>query len=392
MTKRFSAKDILFIVGIILVAFNLRPAITSVGPLIGTIREQMHLANWNVGLLTSLPLLAFAIMSPLAPKLRNRLGNELAMTVGLTLLSIGIVIRVFPFLLLLYTGTVLIGLGIAICNVLLPGIIKEKFPNHIGTMTGVYTTCMSIFAATASGISVPLAITTGFGWQYTLATWGILALIGLFIWLRLYQQRSKSTERLFFATTGSNLFHSALAWQVTIFMGLQSFLFYATISWLPEIIQAQGFSIETSGWLLSYMQFVGLPATFLTPVLASRFNNQQGIILCLSSMSFIGYTGILFASSIVSLTIFITILGLSLGGCISLALALLGLRAQHARESAELSGMAQSFGYLLAAVGPILIGLIYDISQSWTIPIIVILLVSIIMMGFGLGAARNKYV
>lgn len=392
MSKRFSTRDILFAVGIILVAFNLRPAITSVGPLVGTIRDEMGLANWNVGLITSLPLLAFAVMSPLAPKLRNRVGNELTILIGLTLLFLGIIARIISHSFPLYIGTTFVGLGIAICNVLLPGIIKEKFPNHIGSMTGVYTTCMSIFAAIASGVSVPLAKTAGIGWEYALAIWSILTLIGLIIWFILYRTQPKTAERDFFATTGSSLFRSFLAWQVTLFMGLQSFLFYVTISWLPEILQAQGVSVATSGWLLSYMQFVGLPATFLAPVIAGRLKKQQGIIITLGSMAIIGYSGILLVNNFNWLVLFITLIGLALGGSISLALALLGLRARNSKQSAELSGMAQSFGYLLAAIGPILIGSIYDFNQSWTIPIIVILFISVVMMGFGIGATRDKYV
>ncbi|CQR48345.1 putative transporter YycB [Paraliobacillus sp. PM-2] len=392
MSNRFSTRYILFTIGIILVAFNLRPAITSVGPLVGPIRDQMGLDNWNVGLITSLPLLSFAIMSPLAPKLRNRVGNELSILIGLILLFIGIITRIIPHSFPLYVGTTLVGLGIAICNVLLPGIIKEKFPNHIGTMTGIYTTCMSIFAAIASGVSVPLAKTAGLGWEYALAIWSIPTFFGLIIWFVLYRTQPKLTERDFFATTGSNLFRSFLAWQVTLYMGLQSFLFYVTISWLPEIIQAQGVSISTSGWLLSYMQFVGLPATFLAPIIAGRVKKQQSIIITLSSMAIIGYCGILLADTFIWLVLCITLIGIALGGSISLALALLGLRARHAKQSAELSGMAQSFGYLLAATGPILIGSIYDVNQSWTMPIIVILFISILMMGFGIGAARDRYV
>ncbi|MFB1050293.1 CynX/NimT family MFS transporter [Paraliobacillus sp. JSM ZJ581] len=392
MSKRFSTKNILFVIGIIFVAFNLRPAITSVGPLVGTIRDQMGLANWNVGLITSLPLLSFAIMSPLAPKLRNRVGNELSVLIGLILLFLGIITRIIPHSIPLYAGTTFIGLGIAICNVLLPGIIKEKFPNHIGPMTGVYTTCMSVFAAIGSGVSVPLAETAGLGWEYTLAIWSTLTFIALIIWFILYRTQPKTTELDFFATTGSNLLRSFLAWQVTLFMGLQSFLFYVTISWLPEILQAQGVSIATSGWLLSYMQFVSLPTAFLTPIIAGRLKKQQSIIITLGSIAIIGFSGILLADSFHFLALFITLIGFAQGGSMSLALTLLGLRAKHAKQSAQLSGMAQSFGYLLAAIGPILIGSIYDFSHSWTIPIIVILLISILMIVFGIGATRDKYV
>lgn len=392
MIRRFTKKQILFMIGIIIVSFNLRPAITSVGPLIGTIRDQMGLANWNAGLITSLPLLAFAFMSPIAPKLRNKYGNEVTILLGLTLLLSGILIRIITYSFTLYLGTIFVGLGIAICNVLLPGIIKEKFPNHIGTMTGVYTTCMSIFAATASGISIPLAKHFGIGWQNALGIWALLAIIGIVIWISIYRNKPKVVEQEYYATSGSHLYKSPLAWQVTLFMGLQSFLFYITISWLPEIIHAQGFSIATGGWLLSYMQFISLPATFLTPIIAGRLRNQQGIMIVISIISFLGYGALLLEGSLAFTIGAITLIGFALGSSISLALALLGMRAQTAKQAAELSGMAQSFGYLLAATGPFAIGLIFDVAQTWNIPLLVIIFASLVMSLFGLGATRNKYV
>lgn len=392
MTKTLSKQQRILMIAVIVLAFNLRPAITSVGPLIGIIRDDLGLSNWTVGLLTSLPLLAFAIMSPIAPKLRNTFGNERTILIGLTLLLTGILTRLLANSIALYTGTVFVGLGIAVCNVLLPGIIKEKFPNHIGTMTGVYTSCMSIFAATASGISFPLASQVGLGWKNTLALWALLAILGIIIWFILYRTTPKVVEREYFATTGSRLFHSMLAWQVTLFMGLQSFLFYVTISWLPEIIHDQGYSIATGGWLLSYMQFISLPATFLTPIIAGRMQNQQKIILIIGVATMLGYGGLLIGNSLPVLIGAVTLIGFTLGSSISLALTLFGLRARDARTSAELSGMAQSFGYLLAAAGPIAIGFLFDLTNTWTIPITFILIISIIMTGVGLGATRNEYV
>ncbi|MDL4841122.1 CynX/NimT family MFS transporter [Aquibacillus rhizosphaerae] len=387
-----SIKQIILISGIILVAFNLRPAITSVGPLIGIIRDDLGLANWNAGLITSLPLLAFATMSPLAPKLGNKLGNEKTILAGLLLLFLGIIIRSMAFTPTIYIGTTLVGLGVAICNVLLPGLIKEKFPNNIGLMTAVYTTSMSIFAATASGLSVPLASGLGLGWQKSLISWAILAGIGIMVWLILIKSTTIRIEKNFYEPSAKRLLKSPLAWQVTIFMGFQSFLFYVTISWLPEILHHSGFTISTGGWLLSYMQFVSLPATFLTPILAGRLKNQQIIIYVVGILALIGYTGLLLGGPLALMMVWITLIGFALGSSISLALALLGLRSSNARQAAELSGMAQSFGYLLASVGPIVIGLIYDFTGNWSISIITILVVSLFMIFFGLGASRDKYV
>lgn len=391
-TRRYSWTQTLLIVGIILIAFNLRPAITSVGPLIGIIRDDLQLENWNAGLITSLPLLAFAAMSPLAPKIGNRFGNERALLLGLFLLLIGILIRSIAMIVTLYIGTTLVGLGIALCNVLLPGLIKEKFPNKIGMMTAVYTTCMSIFAATASGMSIPLANGLDLGWQQALVSWSALAGIAIIVWLYLVKGQNPSSKQNLFEPSAGRLLKSPMAWQVTLFMGLQSFLFYVTISWLPEILHSNGFSIATGGWLLSFMQFISLPATFLTPILAGRLKNQQIIVAIITLFALVGYSGLLFGGPLGIMIIWITLIGFALGSSISLALALLGLRASNSRQAAELSGMAQSFGYLLASLGPIIIGLIYDIMNSWTPSIITILLVTLFLLLFGLGASRNKNV
>lgn len=380
------------VAGILLVAFNLRPAITSVGPLMGTIRDDLGLANWNTGLITSLPLLAFALMSPLAPKLSNKFGNERILLIGLALLGTGIIIRSIAFTPTLYIGTTLVGFGIAIGNVLLPGLIKEKYPEKVGLMTSLYSTSMVVFAAIASGLSIPLAEGLGWGWQNSLLSWAALVLIGLLVWSIAMKTNPVSNEKTFFEPSATKLLSSPLAWQVTIFMGLQSFLFYVTISWMPEILHANGMSITLAGWLLSYMQFISLPATFLSPILAGRLSNQKSLIWAIGFCAVSGYAGILILENTVGILISLTLIGLALGASISLALMLLSLRTTNPRQAAELSGMAQSFGYSLAAVGPILIGLIYDFSHSWNGPLVLLIGFSTIMILFGLGAARNKYV
>ncbi|GAA0311960.1 CP family cyanate transporter-like MFS transporter [Gracilibacillus halotolerans] len=388
--KKYSL--VLFIIGIILISFNLRPAITAVGPIITTIRDSVGLHTSIVGLMTSLPLLAFAVMSPIAPRLANRLGNEKTLLYGLVILLSGILIRSLPPTILLFIGTILIGVGIAIMNVLLPSLIKSKFPNLIGPMTGVYTTAMSGFAAIGSGLSVPLTEGVGLGWRWSLASWGVLAVIAIIIWV--FVLRGTKTEQTVevYEPNALKLLKSRVAWQVTLFMGLQSFLFYVTISWLAEILIADGFSPTTAGWYVAYMQLISLPATFFTPIIASRLKKQHIIVWIFSLSGIIGYIGLLFENNTVVTTIWVTLIGILLGSSISLALAFLGLRTVNPYQAAELSGMAQSFGYLLAATGPFLIGLIFDITASWNTAIIVIIVVSVLTLIFGLGASRDKYV
>src|SRR5690625_3036824 len=382
----------LLIAGIIIVAINLRPAITSVGPLIGTIRDDIGLSNWSAGILTSLPLVAFAVLSPIVPKLGNRYTNKIIMLSGLILLFIGISLRSLSFVFFLFLGTLFVGLGIAICNVLLPAVIKDKFPAKVGLMTSIYSTAMGIFAATASGVSVPIASEAGFGWQGALLVWSIPAVIGIVIWSYLVKKpaASDAEEMKFVSNTGNRMWKSSLAWQVAAFMGLQSFLFYVTISWLPEILHHYGLSLTAAGWMLSFTQFVGLPASFIVPVLAGKLSSQRGIVIVLGVLSTGGYTGLIIGESIGIMVLSTILIGLSLSGSFALALTFLGLRARDGRQASELSGMAQSFGYVLAATGPMFIGYLFDLTNTWTYPLLTMITVALLVTLFGMGAGRDK--
>ncbi|MEN1967355.1 MFS transporter [Lentibacillus sp. N15] len=384
----------LMFAGIIMVAFNLRPSITSVGPVIGMIRDDIGLSNWSVGIITSLPLLAFAFVSPIAPKVGNRFSNERALLIGLILLLFGIAVRSVTSVTLLYVGTLFVGMGIAFCNVLLPGVIKEKFPKKVEVMTGIYSTAMGAIAATASGLSIPIAKGLGLGWQIALLVWAIPAVIGIVIWIYLSKgRRGKDQQDLEFVKSKNNqIWRSPLAWQVACFMGFQSFLFYVTISWLPEIIRDYGASIATAGWMLSFMQVISLPFSFLVPVLAARTKSQGWLVWLLAFFAIAGYGGLLFGNGYAAMIVSVIFIGIALGGIFPLALAFLGMRSKNARQAAELSGMAQSLGYLLAAIGPIFIGYLYDITHNWTIPLITLIGVAFVVIAFGSFAGRDKYV
>src|SRR5690625_2239356 len=384
----------LIIIGIVVVAFNLRPAITSIGPLIGMIRLDLGLEHWSAGLLTSLPLLAFAAMSPIVPQLGNRHTNERMMVLGLFVIIMGISIRSVPYKTLLFSGTILVGIGIAICNVLLPGVVKDKFPNKVGLMTSVYSTIMGIFAATASGLSAPLATRLNLGWKLSLLILVIPAFIGIVIWLVLVIKNEKEkNEQIRFMTSNDNrIWKSPLAWQIALFMGLQSSLFYVTISWLPEILQHIGFEVNTAGWMLSYAQFIGLPVGFIIPVLAARMKRQHSLVLILGLLGLLGFFGLLVANSFPIIVMSTTFIGITIGGTFPLALTFLALRARTAQHASYLSGMAQAIGYLVAALGPIFMGLLFDLTNSWTIPLIVLMFITILVIIFGLSASRDQYV
>ncbi|MHC0037609.1 CynX/NimT family MFS transporter [Pseudoneobacillus sp. C159] len=383
----------LFIAGILLVAFNLRPALTSLGPLVGMIQEDVGLTHWSAGLLMSLPLIIFAIMSPLVPKLASKLANERTLLLGLTALLIGIVIRTIPTTFFLFAGTILVGFGIAIGNVLLPAVVKEKFPRKFGLMTSVYSTSMGLMASLASGVSVPLAVNLHLGWQGAQIAWGILAIVAIVVWLFLLKfQTGEQKELKKFQVGSKSIWGSPLAWQIAIFMGFQSLLFYVTVSWLPEILHSRGLSLEKAGWLLSFTQLEGLPASFIIPMLAVRFKSQIWLAFAMGVFSIIGFSGLWLGSSYPVLIISISLIGIALGGAFPLALSYIGLRAQNGAQAAALSGMTQSSGYILAAIGPLFIGYLFDKTHSWTTPLMALIGVSFITLIFGMLAGRNRFV
>lgn len=393
-TKQIAANQSLLILGIIFVAFNLRPAITAVGPLVGSIRTDLQLSNGAAGLITTLPLIAFGAMSFLAPKYGQKLGNELAILTGLFILTIGIILRSAGFTYMLFAGTAIAGVGIAICNVLLPGIVKERFPAKVGLMTGLYTASLGGFAAIASGISIPLAIDFGFGWRNALLTWAGLAIAALIIWLPQVRKlkRDRQSEAREQVRPRPSLLRSKLAWQVTFFIGLQSFLFYCIIAWLPEILLEQGLNAATSGWMLSFLQLIGLPFSFMTPVLAAKMKNQRGLVIGIAVFYLIAFTGLLFDGNASLTIIWILLIGISQAAGFSLALTFFVLRTASSEQASALSGLAQSIGYLLAALGPIFIGVLFDQTHASTLPLITLIVVVLLMMAAGLGAGRNKYV
>ncbi|AUZ28543.1 CynX/NimT family MFS transporter [Bacillus cabrialesii] len=390
MPKHKNIQSFWLITGIIFIAFNLRPAITSVGPVISSIRADLHMSNGTAGFLTALPLLSFAVLSPLAPKFGQRLGNERTLWLGLLMLLIGILLRSAGVTWALFAGTALIGIGIAIGNVLLPSLIKHKYPEKSGIMISLYTTSMCIFAALASGVSVPLAAQMGGGWKQAFLLWGVVALLALLIWIPQLRHRDTANKAVKLQT--SSIWFSKMAWHVTIFMGLQSFLFYSSIAWFPEILRSHGMDTSTAGWMVSLMQFASLPFTFLTPVLADRMKHQRGIAAGLTAVYLIGLCGLLAGGSHILLAIWMIIIGIGQGSSISLALTLIGLRSENAQQAAALSGMSQSFGYLLAAIGPIFVGYLFDQTHSWTMPIVLLIAALILMGAAGLGAGRDQYI
>ncbi|PKR84238.1 CynX/NimT family MFS transporter [Heyndrickxia camelliae] len=384
-------KVLLLIIGIIFIGANLRAPLTSVGPLIPSIRESLGISSTLAGALTTVPLLAFALLSPFAPKLARRYGMESVLFLSLILLTIGIILRPLSGVGMLFSGTIFLGLAIAVGNVLVPSIIKQYFPKSVGTMTGVYSVSMNLCGAIASGLSIPISSKSGLGWQGSLGYWGIISIIAILFWIPQFRSNRNQAINVSEKPQSVNMWKSGLAWQVTVFMGLQSLIFYTIVAWLPEILQQQGLSSSTAGWMLSLMQFAVLPFTFIVPILAGRMKNQYLLVTITALLFVIGMIGILYGN--LSLIPFSVILLGIAGGCaFSLAMMFFSLRTKNSYQAAELSGMAQSFGYLLAAIGPTLFGVLHDITHNWAVPLWMLVIVSVLIFISGIGAGRNKYI
>lgn len=383
----------LLIIGIILVGANLRAPLTSVGPLVSSIRDSLGISNTLAGTITTVPLLAFAFLSPVVPKLARRFGMEFTIFVSLILLTIGIGIRSFGGIETLFIGTILIGLSIAIGNVLLPSLVKHNFAQNMGVMTGVYAVSMNLCGALGSGIIIPISSFSSLGWSGALGCWGILSLLTIFFWLPQLRNRHKSIKPVQTAQKVKpiNLWRSKLAWNVTLFMGLQSFIFYTVITWMPEILEQKGLNTHDAGWMLSLMQLAVIPITFIVPILAGRLQSQRLLVVVPAVLFVIGFFGILYENTLL-IPLWIIMIGIGAGFVFSLAMMFFSLRTQSTNEAAELSGMAQSLGYLLSAVGPVLFGWLHDITHSWTTPLFILVLISVLIFIAGMGAGKNAYV
>jgi CP family cyanate transporter-like MFS transporter len=427
------AHPALLVVGVVVLAANLRAALTAVGPLAGEIRADTGISGGVLGLVTTLPLLAFAVLSPLAPRLARRFGIERALLASLLLELAGILLRSAGAVAALLAGTTVLGLAIAIANVLLPSLVKRHFADRAGPMTGLYSSVMGIFAALSIGLAVPLADRVGLGWRGSLASWSVLALLGALVWL----PRARAGEPPAVPTRGQSgtpgpgaaeeaeaaggptpgasprpepedsprptpgasptpgvrrraLWRSRLAWQVTLFMGLQSLAYYVTVAWLPEILHDRGLSTATAGWTLSLVQLMGVATSLALPLIATRRSSQRSPAVASAVLYLVGYAGLLAGTG--PLALWCVLIGLGTGASFGLALTLFALRTRDPHHTAALSGMAQSVGYLLAAGGPALFGLLHDLTGGWTVPLLGLLAVTAALVPAGLGAGRDAQV
>ena len=380
------ARPALLIAGLLLIATNLRAPITGVAPVLETLQSAFALSPAQAGLLTTLPLLAFGIISPFAAMFAREYGLERSLFGALLLIAAGVVVRSIGSVWTLYLGTATIGAGIAVGNVLLPSLVKRDFPAKVPTIMGVCSIAIGGAAALASASAVPLG--NAFGWQGALGATAVFPLAAALVWTSQLSRHTAPAKGTASAPHGGRVWHSALAWQVTLFMGINSLVYYVLVAWLPSVLTSSGIAPEVAGSLHGVMQLASaVPGLLLGPIV-SRMRDQRLVAATMGGLMTVALLGFCVAPSWASLWAFC--FGLGSGGGVLLALMFMGLRANSAHQAASLSGMAQCVGYFLAACGPARAGQFHDLTGSWTAVLYIGAVLSIVMVIFGLLAGRSR--
>lgn len=381
----------LLAVAVVLTALNLRPAVTSVAPLLGDIRADLGTSATWAGLLTTLPTLCFAGAGLAAPALSARIGTSRTIAVGLVTLAIGLGVRVLDGPYVVIGATLLACAGIALINVLIPVVIKGSFPARVGLMTGIYTA--SLQGGGALGSAVTPGLEQSFeNWRTALAVWSLVAVAALAVWIPATMRRREPARLAtpIAAEPRPSMLRSALAWQVTLFLGAQGFLAYIVMGWLPQVFIDSGVSKVHAGMLVGLVSLVGVPVALVLLPLAARRASQSAWIVGIGLFGMAGIVGVVIAPA-AQPVLWSLLIGVGMG-VFSMALAVIALRSRDAEDTVRLSAMAQGFGYLIAGLGPFLFGLLHDVSSGWTMPWIMFLVVYVLQIVVGALAGRDRVV
>ncbi|OEL01245.1 CynX/NimT family MFS transporter [Staphylococcus casei] len=384
------------VLAIIFIASTLRAPLTSVGPVVDEIKHVMDINNSVAGILTTIPLIIFAIVSPLVSKVTSRLTMSRTILYSTVLLIIALYLRVAGDFNMFLIGTILLGVAIAFGNVVLPSYVKWYFPMQIGLATGIYSGTMNFTAGLGGGLSFPLSEMMPIGFRLSLAFWIILALIAIILWLpkaRRGTELEKATATQYQAQKPKkvSIINSKLAWMVALTMGFQSMIFYTVVAWVPSILVDRGLDPSTAGYLLMLNQFSQVPMTFTFPIIASKLKDQRMLIVIITILFLLGFS-LFFTQSLILLIVGIIIAGLAMGACFSLCMTFFSIRARTSEGSIALSGFGQSVGYLIAAIGPFLIGYLHDATGSWISGIIALIIMSILFFIFGYPASKQNVI
>jgi len=378
---------VLAVVAILLLAFNLRLAVSGIPPILA----DLGLGSAEQSLLVTVPVLCFGLAALAGPWLRRRLGEEQLLLVVIAALGVGLAIRAAWPQSGLFPGTVVAALAVAIMNVVVPAVVRGRFADHAAAMTSAYTVSLSVGAGLAAGLTVPILHGTS-SLHFALGVWALPAALAGLVWLtQVTHWRPTSAQRQSAnaVTRGPRirLWSSPVAWGVTAFFGMQSLVYYAILSWLPSVYRAKGDSPASAGFLLAIMATIGILGNLAGPALASRTRDQRLAVLVGVSLTVVGLLGVLLGS-LSTAVVWVCVLGVGTGATFSVALLLVVVRSANAVTAVRLSAMAQGTGYLIAAMGPLALGLVRAASGGWNIPLILILGVLILEVLPGLVAAR----
>lgn len=379
--------------GILLVGANLRMPITMIPPLLPSLRHTLGLASAQAGLLTSIPLLMFALISPLVALIGARRGHAQTLHAALILLTIGVILRAISGIPPLFAGTALIGAGIAGGNVLLPAIIKAEFPQHVAAKTTLYTSMQVLVASVGTAGAGLLA--PHFGLSGTMLIFGSIALMALLVWTRTLpmQKQPVRPTHTAKAAPARNVWRAPRAWAVLGYFGLQSVLYYTLLTWLPSLWQAGGFTPAAAGTLATCFQLSGLPLSLTVPSIAERRGGLTILNTGIAAGFILGAAGLLLGSSSMAFNATCAILmGLASGAAFSICIVFFQKRTDDPRDTADLSGMAQAGGYVLAAIGPVGIGILQQRTGSYGLLLTLTLALTAIMAGLGVLIIRSRSV
>lgn len=386
--QRSIARPTALLAGILLIAANLRAPFTGLPPLLGSIQADFGLGTTAAGALTTLPLLAFALVSPFSALLARKYGLERALFGALVLIALGIALRSAGAPWGLYAGTAVIGTGIAIGNVLLPSLVKRSFPQSVAALTGAYALAMGVAAALGSAAVIPLA--HALGWRGALSMFIVLPLAALAVWTTQLGRHALPATGETASPHAGKVWRSALAWQVTLFLGLNSTIYYVAIGWLPAMLADSGLSLEYAGSLHGVLQLAtAVPGLVLGPILL-RMRDQRLPAALVAGFSVIALAGLLVLPQFA--LAWSILFGLGTGAGIILGLSFIGLRTRNAHQAASLSGMSQCIGYLLAAAGPMAMGMLHDALGGWSVPLGICTALAIVAVFMGLLAGRDRHI
>ncbi len=367
-----------------LLALNLRIAVGEIPPVL----RDLPLGDFGRSLLVTIPVICFSLAAFTGPPLSARLGEERTLLLMCGALCAGLALRPWWASFSLFAGTIVCGLAVAVMNVMMPSVLRRRFPEHMGEMTAAYTMALSIGSGLAAGLTVPLVIALGGSVAGALAVWSIPAAIAFVLWLP-QLRRPRPVDRTAGADIG--MLRDLQAWQIMLFFGLQSALFYTLLSWLPTIYRDRGTSPAAAGAVLAVMSAVGIIGNFAAPLLANRYGRPRLAVMATGSLTLAGLLGVLIAPTQLALA-WATLLGIGTGGTFSVTLLLMASRARDAVIAARLSSMAQGIGYMISALGPLVAGLLHSATGGWQVPLIVTIAICGAQLAAGLGAARQGVV